>query len=330
MERAAITEAIIQIKHIPIGMEFFPASNLSQLEYIKKLIVDTDYYVLIIGGRYGSIDENSGKSFTHLEFEYANKKGIPIIVFYPKEPKKIPLDKTDEDQEKAKKLNEFIKLAKDNRLAREYLDPKELKSEFIISIIEMISENPRTGWIRANANDNTELLQQINDIRIENEELKEKLNQNDSFFYGIEIDKVNLVDFNDKFSIVYSIEYDTMDSYNDHLGYKESEKSITFMSIFKEFGDKLIDGFFRNSFTKYLKESLNIDAYNIVSKSNNAMTKDGINYNYEVIISDKVITQLLLQLEFINIIKKGTNDFYQLTPIGRKYIVEELVLKKVF
>lgn len=46
----------------PVGMEYFNASDSSQWEVIKSLIRECDYYVLIVAGRYGSIEEESGKA----------------------------------------------------------------------------------------------------------------------------------------------------------------------------------------------------------------------------------------------------------------------------
>lgn len=45
---------------------------------------DANVFVLIIGGRYGSIDDKSDKSITNLEFLSARQKGIPIYAFVEK------------------------------------------------------------------------------------------------------------------------------------------------------------------------------------------------------------------------------------------------------
>lgn len=47
-ERRAVIEMIINMGHIPVGMEAFQASDDSQWEYIKRRIDESDYYVLII------------------------------------------------------------------------------------------------------------------------------------------------------------------------------------------------------------------------------------------------------------------------------------------
>jgi hypothetical protein len=45
---------------------------------------DADIFVLVIGGRYGSIDDKTNASVTNLEFLAARKKGIPIYSFVQK------------------------------------------------------------------------------------------------------------------------------------------------------------------------------------------------------------------------------------------------------
>lgn len=60
-------------------MELFSSGSESQLEVIKEWIDDSDLYVLILGGRYGSLEPKSQKSYTQLEYEYAVEKGKPYF-----------------------------------------------------------------------------------------------------------------------------------------------------------------------------------------------------------------------------------------------------------
>lgn len=78
-ERQAAVQAILDAGHIPAGMELFKAGNESQLKTIYKWIDESDVYMLILGGRYGSIEAKSGKSYTQLEYEYALSKDIPVF-----------------------------------------------------------------------------------------------------------------------------------------------------------------------------------------------------------------------------------------------------------
>lgn len=62
--RKKISEHILSMNHIPAGMEMFSANGKEQWNTIQKSINNSDYYILIIGERYGSISETDGISFT--------------------------------------------------------------------------------------------------------------------------------------------------------------------------------------------------------------------------------------------------------------------------
>lgn len=78
-ERQAAVEAILRCGHIPAGMELFSAGDESQLEVIKRWIDESDIYMLILGGRYGTIEPNLGLSYTEIEYEYAMSRSKPFF-----------------------------------------------------------------------------------------------------------------------------------------------------------------------------------------------------------------------------------------------------------
>lgn len=79
-ERQKAVEAILNAGHIPAGMELFHAGDETQKELISEWIEDSDIYVLILGGRYGSLDTD-GMGYTHWEYEKAKELGKPIFSF---------------------------------------------------------------------------------------------------------------------------------------------------------------------------------------------------------------------------------------------------------
>jgi uncharacterized protein DUF4062 len=79
-EREIVIATILSMYHIPIGMELFSADDEEQWEVIKRTIDDSDYYILIIGNKYGTVNED-GISYTELEYNYALKSGVPILSF---------------------------------------------------------------------------------------------------------------------------------------------------------------------------------------------------------------------------------------------------------
>lgn len=72
--------------HIPAGMELFQASNENQWNLIKEVIDMCNYYIVIIGGRYGSIHPENQVSYTEKEYRYALEQNKPILGFIHKDP----------------------------------------------------------------------------------------------------------------------------------------------------------------------------------------------------------------------------------------------------
>jgi len=62
-ERSHVFDTITRMNYIPAGMEFFPAYDEDQLDFIKTIIDDSDYYAVITAGKYGS-ESSDGFSFT--------------------------------------------------------------------------------------------------------------------------------------------------------------------------------------------------------------------------------------------------------------------------
>ena len=46
-ERSRVIQTLMELDCIPAGMELFPAMDEEQFEFIKKIIDDCDYYLLI-------------------------------------------------------------------------------------------------------------------------------------------------------------------------------------------------------------------------------------------------------------------------------------------
>ncbi len=138
-ERQKVMRILLDMNCIPAGMEFFPAMDVEQFEYIKRLIDDSDYYILIIGGRYGSLTEH-GISYTEMEYDYAVKKGIPVIALLHKDLDAIPLGKSEKDDEMRQLLINFREKASTGRLVKWWLNADELCQNVAISLIMTISQ----------------------------------------------------------------------------------------------------------------------------------------------------------------------------------------------
>lgn len=122
-ERQAAVQAILDAGHIPAGMELFKAGK-SQMQTIQKWIDESDVYMLILGGRYGSVEVKSGLSYTELEYRYAISKNKPVFA--------IVLDDSFLFTKAASKGKDAI-FEKDN--TKKYNDFKAfVKSQIVINI----------------------------------------------------------------------------------------------------------------------------------------------------------------------------------------------------
>ena len=175
-ERAAVIQCLLDNNCIPVGMEQFPSSNMSQMDYIKKMLDDCDYYILIIGGRYGSLDDD-GIGYTEKEYDYAIQNGIPVMAFVFDHPEKLPFDKRDQKDARRKKFDKFReKVLKSKKLVKFHSGISDLKANVATSINAAIRDYPAIGWVRGNVlNENLGADVEISNMRKEIEDLKKKL-----------------------------------------------------------------------------------------------------------------------------------------------------------
>jgi hypothetical protein len=172
-ERRKVWETLISFDYIVVGMETFPATNDEQFEFIKKQILGSDYYVLVIGARYGSVTD-SGISFTEREYLFAVEHGIPVLVFPVRDPESLAVSKTDKDQAKAKKLANFRKRATAKRLVHLWEKVDDLCLGIVKALRTAESNHPRVGWVRGDSPTDHEVLQELRNLQSENKKLRLK------------------------------------------------------------------------------------------------------------------------------------------------------------
>lgn len=182
-ERQAAVEAILGSNNIPAGMELFKAGNNSQWETIKKWINDSDIYMLILGGRYGSIEPISKKSYTQLEYEYAISQSIPVFatvlsnnfIKQKENDSSNPDDITEHDN---KYLYDEFKQLVMSKMVKIVDDCKDIKLAIHESISELKEDYDFEGWTRG-VSDSTynNLIEQNSKLTQEVNELKEQFQQ---------------------------------------------------------------------------------------------------------------------------------------------------------
>ncbi|WP_395734885.1 DUF4062 domain-containing protein [Prosthecobacter sp.] len=172
-ERQAVLAAVLELGHFPAGMEAFPAASVTPWDLIKKIISESDYYVLIIGARYGSTDEK-GVSYTEREYDLACELEIPTLIFLHGAPALIPAGKVEMDRDAQDRLAAF-RTKVERHHCKTWKSPEELKANVALGLIHEIRVNPRLGWIRGDQRDSPELLRRLNGVLEQNAQLTTEL-----------------------------------------------------------------------------------------------------------------------------------------------------------
>ncbi|MEN3325547.1 MAG: hypothetical protein V7638_354 [Acidobacteriota bacterium] len=178
-ERQAAVEAILTAGHIPAGMELFAAGDESQMNVIKRWIDESDVFLLILGGRYGSVERKTEKSYVQLEYEYAIKTNKPLFAIIMKD---------DYIEEKVKthgtkiletinpqKFKEFKALVL-SRMVKFWGDPRDIKLAVVETLADFNRRSELVGWIPGTETvDAAALAQELLRLTKENADLREQL-----------------------------------------------------------------------------------------------------------------------------------------------------------
>ncbi len=321
-ERKEVMQALLEMDCIPAGMELFPASNEDQWSLIKRVIDDCDYYLLIIGGRYGSCNDK-GVSYTQMEFEYAVTTGKPIVSFLPQYPDKIPSGKTD--PENKEELESFKKLAQ-QKMIKYWDNPSDLGSKVSRTLIKLMKQFPSEGWVKSSSAVDEQSLKEIARLQKENNVLKEQLEKVHTVApKGTEVYAQGEDD------IVINITFNGKDNESKEYSCRYKLK-LTWNEIFETFSTYLIDEYSEYKIKELIEDY--ISEYSNFIKNNKNFKNLKFLYSFE--ISDSTFKNILVQFKALGLITlsekkktaKSVHTFWTLTQYGDYYMTKLLAIKK--
>lgn len=290
-ERKAIIESLLNARYIPAGMEIFSASSDEQFNYIKKIIDDCDYYILILKQNYGSISNATGISYTEMEYNYAMEKKIPILAFIYDNLENL---KVSEREQKNRDLfwNFRERILNTNRLCKLWSSSLELIPSVIGSLNEEVQSNPQIGWMRPDIWEEYYLLDEIYKLRKKKIELEKY----------IEFLKKSIFEF-DKINNTLSIHGIRIDILREKEG-----KGIVTVDM-----DKLF-----KTISKDIESIKSITEMKII-------IRNGINAScgscFDYIDNDDInkIINILCETEYVRRILNNGEEYYGLSVMGKEY-----------
>jgi hypothetical protein len=301
-ERAEVMRALLELDCIPAGMELFPAADDDAWTLIRKVIDDSDYYILILGGRYGSIGP-AGISYTHMEYDYALQSGKPIIAFLHADPTQLPVAKTETDSAAREGLETFQTLVR-KKLCRTWSSAAELGSVVSRSVIQLMKSRPGVGWIRADAAYSEIVAPEILRLREEIDRLKAELSQATSQApQGVE----RLAQGEELFTIRFNC---------GDFRHKDRNTSlaISWDDIFRQLGPVLYAG------GKDILGAVNRLLIPRHKEASQIHKNDSI-AGMEVYVDQDDVRVILLQFQALGLVCRG-EDSWALTPLGRTRMLQ--------
>lgn len=130
----------MQLGHIPAGMEMFSATGSPQLEVIKPIIDESDYYLIILGSKYGSINKQTGLSYTEMEFDYAVDHGKRIVAFVHEDSENLPSSLREKTDRSRKRYERFRSKLLADKLVKMWKNNIDLTQSLTTSISVVINQ----------------------------------------------------------------------------------------------------------------------------------------------------------------------------------------------
>lgn len=177
-ERDAVVKSILRLGHIPVGMEMFNAADESSWKLITRYIDESDFYVVVLAHRYGSLDGEI--SFTEKEYDYAVEKSVPTFGFIIDRSAAWPGDRDDDDPVAREKLQKF-KAKVDRKHVAYWKNAEELSAQVLACVAAEMPLISRPGWVRGSLVPGPAVADEIARLSEENARLRESSSDDSRF-----------------------------------------------------------------------------------------------------------------------------------------------------
>lgn len=227
--------------HIPAGMELFTSGDKSQMDTIRRWIDESDVYMLILGGRYGSVEPITQVSYTELEYDYALEQGKPLFaVVINEEALEVRVKEYGTsliEKENPKQLKTFREKALSN-ISSFFSDEKDIRLCVYESLSDFAANRDLKGWVSSDEVTNSQsLLDEISALRLENDQLRQEL-ANAEKKVNQPKNKVHEEDFSELIEVLNAIEVKVPSK----LSNGESDVNVSLLSAFQNKKESIITG----------------------------------------------------------------------------------------
>jgi hypothetical protein len=333
-ERAAVVSALLQMDAFPAGMELFPAADDDAWTLIQRVIDSSDYYLLVIGGKYGSLDPGTELSYTEMEYDYAVANGKPVMAFLHANPETIAFGKSEKDEAAREKLTAFRKKVESHKHVKYWNGPDDLAGKVALSYANFQKTYPAVGWIRGDAQASSEALSELNELRKQLAETERNLASahanpplgSERLSQGDEPADISL-------HFTAEVQYADDQPWNTTTYRGELDKQVTWDDLFRIVGPDLLDegreGAMQRRINEWLTETFGNEAADRVRRAVEAKGKEVARMrSVDVDITPNDFGTMIVQFRALGLIAKSTRKrsvrdtatYWTLTPHGDDHL----------
>lgn len=331
-ERQEVIQTLLEADCIPAGMELFPASDDDRWTLIQRVIDDCDYYVVVVGGRYGSVDPERNLSYTEMEFDYAVSRKKPVMGFLHGRPGSIAAEKVEMDSEAQERLEAFRRKVGE-RMVKYWSNPSELGGAVAKSLIQIRKTHPAEGWIRASNALTPEVERELAELRARVAELTGELAEQRRNVPAVEIEA--LAQGEDEYAMNVSLVYLDKKSAASGSRYPRTEWDgifeVTWNDLFASIGPLMMDEATEGA----LDEQLDGLARVVVLDSTDRLPDDAHSIGRVQVAAD-VINDVKVQFFSLGLIERSerrravsdSNTYWTLTAAGRDQLMRLRAIRR--
>lgn len=315
--RQELMLALLSLGLIPTGMELHSSEGNNQWKMIQQVIDECDYYVVLLGGRYGTLSP-IGLSYTHREYIYAATKGKPVIAFMHDHPESLPASGRETTREGDVRFQDFRKLLQSKAVFRYWSSPKDLGMSVKKSMPQFIKQSPAPGWVRAGQVADLNQVREVQELRRRVEELEK---EKEELTAGWRPPLETLARGTDILKLSYSCNAYIKGDCKVTMAETDRTWDEVFAAVGPQMMNPVTEATMRVALEEFLAESALADVQKTLSKAHAVRN---------VVLSTQSFNQVKVQLRALGLIRKAqTQDgsgaiWWQLTPFGDQKMTQVL------
>jgi hypothetical protein len=316
-ERAAVTQVLPTLGCIPCGLDVHPV-GASAWTALKKMIDESDYYLVVLGSRYGSLSP-SGISYTHMEFVYASTKQKPILVLMHDSPDTRPAAFQEKTPEGRRQFSDFRQLLAKSMVAG-WSDTRSLEVALRRYLPQLIKTRPTAGWVRSTSLGSPEQSKEIERLKhrvVELEQEREQLVAQQGSSLGA------LSQGQDLFEVAYRCKAYAAGNCEDI----PVRSQLSWNAIFSSFGPHLSQPQHEDFMAARIAERVQEVALKDIQ-----VTRPKTHAVTDIVLAPLCFNTIKLQFRTLGLIRRVPRDdartWWQLTAAGEQHLTSLLAVRR--